>query len=89
MLSRTSYFEGDVMFSRNWPCVACAVGSIYVTAVLEQLVTNFRCIHQEAPRCLTLSWYTMAASSCAPGGGVIAMTTYEALSLVGGLQRAV
>jgi len=39
--------------------------SVDVGAVLQQKVTNFQCVCQESPRCLTLSSYT-TATNCAP-----------------------
>jgi len=44
------------------PMMACGVGSIYVSAVLEQVVINFQRIRQGVPHCLTLSPHTMAAN---------------------------
>jgi len=70
--------------------MACGsgIGSIYVSAVLRQVVINFQRIRQAAPHCLTLLSYTVAVNYiCAPGA--LAMTTCGALPLVGGLQRAV
>jgi len=61
------------------------IGNIYVSAVLEQVI-NVQHICQVAPPCLTLSLYTMAAN-CAPDA--LAMSTCGALTLVGGLHRAV
>ena len=81
----TSGFVDDAVFSIMGP-MACGIASIYVSAVLEQVVTHFKRIPQVAPRCLTLSSYTMAAN-CAPGG-VIAIVTCGAPAFVGGLQRA-
>jgi len=53
--------------------MACGIGSIFTSAVLEQIVTNFLRIRQVAPHCLTLSSYTVAAN-CAPRA--LAMTSY-------------
>jgi len=51
---------------------ACADGSVYVSAVLDQLVENFQIIREVAPLSLTLS----------------AMTTCGTPPLIGGLQTA-
>ena len=49
--------------------MACGVGTIYASAVLEQVVINFQRIRQGAPHGLTLSLHTVAAlaANCAPG----------------------
>jgi len=61
-----SGFVDDVVFSDIGPAVACGGGSIYVSAVLEQVVINVQRIRQVAPHRLTLSSYTVAANF-APG----------------------
>ena len=66
-------YVGDVIFSHVGP-VACGIGNIYVSAVLEQVVINFQRVRQVAPRCLTSSSYTMA-------------TNCGVLPLVSGLQH--
>jgi len=52
-----SGFVDDVMFSHNGPYVrvALAMCITYVSAVLEEVVTNFQRNCQAAPRCLTSS----------------------------------
>jgi len=81
----TSGFVDDAVFSIVGP-MACGIASVYVSAVLEQVVTNFERIPQVAPLCLTLSSYTMAANCAA--GGTLAITTYRAPAFVDGLRRA-
>lgn len=49
---RTSGFVDDVMFSIMSP-MACAVGSIYVSTMLEQVVVSFQSILQVVAHCLT------------------------------------
>jgi len=44
--------------------VTCGIGTVYVSAVLEQVVINFQRLRQVAPRCLPLSYTTEA--NCAP-----------------------
>jgi len=68
----------DVIFSHNGRV------NIYVSAVLEQVVINFRRIRQAAPHCLTFSSYRpTTASEKAPESLACA-----ALPLIGGLQCA-
>jgi len=46
--------------------MARGIGSIYVGALLQQVLINFQRIRQGVSRCLTLSSYTVAAN-CAYG----------------------
>jgi len=46
--------------------VACCIGNVSVSAVLEQVVISFQRIRQRAWHCLSLLSYIMAAD-CAPG----------------------
>jgi len=52
--------------------MACGsgIGSIYVSAVLMQVVINFQRIRQAAPHCLTLLSYTVAVNYILCAGGV-------------------
>jgi len=63
--------------------IACGIGNIYTSAMLEQLAINFQHIRQLARHCLTFLSYIMA-ENCTPRA--LVMMTRGVLPLIGGLQ---